>query len=101
MTDYWQFSKNIDNPGNCKRSGINITKNEFRKLGKRITSYMVKNHRDLYDAVKESINGEANRDNIYQALSAFLIDSRAAANIKAGDVAEISKSWVAFLEYLL
>ncbi len=34
MSDYWQFSKN-----DCKRSGVNLTRSDFEKLGTAITGH--------------------------------------------------------------
>lgn len=48
MTDYWQFNRNITDPENCRRSGINITNSEFRKLGTAITSYVSQTPSDLH-----------------------------------------------------
>ena len=98
LADYWQFSRNISDATNCKRSGINITKKEFRGLGRAITEYMVKKHRDQFDAVYKSMNSPAtNRENMYAALSYFLVNDKTPATL-ADQTDKIVNAWTAWLE---
>ncbi len=41
LTDYWQFNDE------CDRSGVNITRRDFQKMGRVATFYMIKNNQDL------------------------------------------------------
>lgn len=96
MRDYWQFSRNIDNEENCRRSGINITKGEFRKLGEKITSYMFRYHPDLALRVRKSMDVDSQVDNLYLALSEHLINESTPRRLGfKGE--EIVEAWVAFL----
>lgn len=105
IRDYWQFSARIMDTKNCKRSGINVTKNQFRRLGARITGYFVEKKNGqyvrpdlfaIYDAAKTAVNGNLNRDNLFMALSAFLINNKTPRQLTNVDA--IVKSYVAFLE---
>jgi hypothetical protein len=108
--DYWQFSKAFANKKNCGRSGINVTSQEFRKMGTKISAYTKANNAALFEKVRKSVEGAETITNLYYALSAFLINSdwvdnehpkMLAAN-KAGIASKadsIAKTWVEFLEY--
>lgn len=98
LVDYWQFSRNINDPKNCRRSGINITKNEFRLLGKRITSYLRDNYNREYSKLTSAMGVDSAETNIYNALSRFLISSNAPSKIPSDRVRNIVKSWVVVLE---
>ena len=98
MRDYWQFSRNITDPANCKRSGINITKKEFRKLGTLITTYVYDNHREVYDNVIATVGGGRDSDNLYQTLSSFLISESSPESLSAAKVRAATKAWVEFLK---
>lgn len=98
LSDYWQFSRNIDDPQNCKRSGINITNGEFRKLGRAITAHMRANHRSTYDRVKNSMGLTGSPTNLYNSLSKYLIAGNAPRTMTAAKVATISAAWLEFLE---
>ena len=100
LRDYWQFSRNIASTTNCNRSGINITKDEFRKLGARITAYLATNERKIYDRVRVSIGANLGNDNLFESLSYFLISSKAPSGHSAAKIKEITESWVAMLTYM-
>ncbi len=99
MKDYWQFSRNVTNTEHCRRSGINITKAEFRKLEKVITNYVSQNAPELIQALEESMQLNRSSSNIYETLSKYLISTRSARVIDADRVSEMTQSWVNFLEY--
>ncbi len=100
MRDYWQFSRNITNPQHCRRSGINITKSEFRRLEKEITSYTAENNEELYTRVKNSMGLEnRNVTNLYEALSKYLIATDAERVLEEEKVTEITQAWVDLLNY--
>lgn len=98
LRDYWQFSKNITNIKNCKRSGINVTKSEFRTLGQNITSYMIANHPAAYEKVSKNINAGARKDNVFEALSYFLISDKTPSKFTSAKVKQTVDAWVEFLE---
>lgn len=96
MRDYWQFSKRVDDQKNCARSGINITKKEFRKLGERITSYMFANHSKMTLRVQEAMGVKGRPvKNLYHELSRFLISNETPK--KLDTVNKIASVWVDFL----
>jgi len=97
MRDYWQFSRNITDPSNCKRSGINITKKEFRKLGTLITTYVYDNHREVYDRVAATISA-GDSDNLYKSLSDFLISESSPESLSSAKVRNATAAWVEFLK---
>jgi hypothetical protein len=80
MYDYWQFSKST-NPEHCKRSGINITRKEFRKLGKMITSYLKENNPTLINDITILIEASSRTTNIFYQLSKFFINSNTDKNL--------------------
>lgn len=77
MSDYWQFSNNSD-PKHCKRSGINITRKQFRLLGTKITSFMKDKNPELVSKIVDLMDKE-NTKNLYADLSTFLISNNAPA----------------------
>ncbi len=100
MRDYWQFSRNITDPKNCRRSGINITKAEFRKLGEAITTYIYDNHRDIYDRVNADMGNSKESDNLFKSLSYFLISGRSPEKFSTAKVRQITQGWVQLLGVL-
>lgn len=97
LQDYWQFSRNITSEKNCRRSGINVTKSQFRRLGKDITSYISRHHSATYKAVVKSM-GLKRSSNLYQSLSYFLIDDKLPKALSDERVEEITLAWVSFLQ---
>jgi hypothetical protein len=96
MRDYWQFSRRITDTRNCKRSGINITKKEFRKLEERITAYMYKNQPALAEGVQDAMGLSAKSRNLYFDLSKFLINDRTPKRL-GSEAKKITAAWVDFL----
>jgi len=72
MIDYWQFSSNTD-PQNCKRSGINLTNREFRKLDRLISNYQRQAHPELVYKVERHFKGIHLTGGLIADLSNFLI----------------------------
>jgi hypothetical protein len=98
LKDYWQFSRNITDPSNCKRSGINITKREFRKLGTAITQYMLANHPTETTSLLEAMEASVGvKSNAYESLSKYLISDSASASISPRAVTKVTKLWTEFL----
>ena len=93
MTDYWQFSRNITDPTNCKRSGINITNQQFRQLGTAITAYMNAKHADIAKAVKASMGLTGAQPNLFFSLSNFLMSDNSPKKFPAATVTAVTDSW--------
>ncbi|MBY0555374.1 hypothetical protein K2P97_12650 [bacterium] len=73
MIDYWQFSTSND-PANCNRSGINITRRDFRALGAMISDYQRENNPELVENVERHFKGIKTGGNVFAELSDFLIN---------------------------
>lgn len=73
MVDYWQFSSNPD-PQSKNRSGINVTRKQFRALGAKITAYEKKNNPELVKKVQAHLAGVKPSGNLFADLSTFLIN---------------------------
>lgn len=104
LNDYWQFSKAVNNTKNCRRSGINVTSKEFRKLASKITAYTKSNNAALFREVRESVEAPESTSNLYYALSSFLINSSWVDDdnpkkLSSERSAAIAKTWVKFLNY--
>ncbi len=97
LSDYWQFSRNIADPANCKRSGINITKSEFRMLGAAITTHLRQNRPAVYQRVKAALGLTSNSTNLYYSLSKYLIGNSAPRRLSDARAAKISDAWVELL----
>jgi hypothetical protein len=82
MIDYWQFSSNTDEK-NCKRSGINLTNQQFRKLGRLITQYERQAHPQLVKEVERHLDGIQLSDNLLADLSNFLIRYKTPTSLDA------------------
>lgn len=72
LVDYWQFSSNPD-PAHCTRSGINITRKDFRALGAQITSYQREVNPELVQRI-ETHMGITKSKNLFADLSGFIIN---------------------------
>lgn len=97
MVDYWQFSRRINDSKNCKRSGINVTKKEFRLLERKITDYMSKKSPALVNRLTKSMGLTKKVDNVYLALSEYLINDRTEKKLGSEKVKQITENWVEFL----
>jgi hypothetical protein len=97
LSDYWQFSRNITDPANCRRSGINITNGEFRKLGAAITAYVRAKHPATYDKVKAALGLTSNPTNLYNSLSKYLIGGAAPRTLSAARAADVTSAWLELL----
>lgn len=100
MKDYWQFSRNITNTEHCRRSGINITKKEFRLLEQKINKYVAANNPELLENLQTAMNLNRTPRNIYEALSQYLISDRSARSLSEEKVEEITSAWLNFLNYV-
>lgn len=97
MQDYWQFSSSTD-PKNCKRSGINITKREFRKLGRLITKYELKNNPHLIKELLYKIGGSSRGSaNAFKQLSSYFIRYNADKYVAQEFGHDLAKDFVKFL----
>jgi hypothetical protein len=99
MVDYWQFSRQYDNPEHCGRSGINITKSEFRLLGKKLTSYLKEFHPKVIAKISSGL-GLKNSANVFQSLSKFLINDELPSRLSKDQITKIKTGFVEALEIL-
>ncbi|MCB0394944.1 MAG: hypothetical protein KDD25_10310, partial [Bdellovibrionales bacterium] len=69
MTDYWQFNSA------CERSGVNLTRRDFTKMGEAITAFeKSENTEVVYDVA--ALIGKSSR-NIVEGVAEFFIDNGA------------------------
>ncbi|MDA9951717.1 hypothetical protein N9D31_03975 [Oligoflexaceae bacterium] len=99
MRDYWQFSRQYTNTQHCRRSGINITKREFRGTGALITRYVAQNNPSLYKAVIASLGVKSSK-NVFSTLSYFLINDKLPESLGSRKASQMTKAWVSFLDYI-
>ena len=94
LVDYWQFSTNTA-PESKNRSGINITKKEFRSLGQYITEFERANNPAVVTKV-ENILGATKSKNLFATFTETLIDLKAPQ--KYTNYKDISAAMVEFLK---
>lgn len=66
--DYWQFNKK------CDRSGVNVTRSDFQKMGKAITDWMSRSQRDVTGSLERDVRSSSN---LYQGIGRFFISNSA------------------------
>lgn len=66
LKDYWQFNKT------CDRSGVNVTRRDFTKMGQAITEWKAKGRNRTLLALKKNLESSSN--NLYSAISSFFIN---------------------------
>jgi hypothetical protein len=96
LIDYWQFSKS-DDPERCKRSGINVTRKDFSKLGSLISAYQRQNNPGLVSKVEAHFAANNRGRNVFQELSNHLIDLRAARSFNEAAANQLVEDFVEFL----
>jgi hypothetical protein len=94
MVDYWQFSKNPENPG---RSGINITRKAFSMLERKISDYERKNHPELVKNIESKLSGKKLNGNIFDEVSDFLISFNTQEDVKKV-ASELTEAYLKFLD---
>lgn len=99
LNSYWQFSRQFSNQQHCRRSGINITKREFRALGQLLTTYVKENNPKVYQNVVKSL-GMTRTKNVFSATSYFLINDKLPNSLGADRVQKITYSWMQFEYYI-
>jgi len=82
LIDYWQFNKS------CDRSGVNITRGDFQKMGRAISTWLKRNDRVLGSSVKKNIGTAGS--NVYSSISKFFISNKAPASYgsKTSDIVD-------------
>ncbi len=100
MKDYWQFTSSTRERPHCLSSGINLTKDQFRLLGKKITNYVKENKLSVLQRVSRSMDLWDNPENLYQSLSLFLISEQTPNSFSQKQISEVIASWVSFLDYV-
>lgn len=80
--DYWQFNKK------CDRSGVNITRRDFEKMGSGITTWAKSNQRELTRELETTL--DASGRNIYDSIASFFISNSAPNDLgeRADDVVD-------------
>ncbi len=98
LVDYWQFS---DSPcqGTRNRSGINITRNEFAKLGYEISEFQRKAN-PLIVRRLEVLLGNQKEKNLFRQLSNYIINLRTPKQLgpKAYEIAEAFAQFLAVVK---
>ena len=95
MVDYWQFSKSTDE-ANCNRSGINITKQDFRKLGRLITQFEKQKHPQLVSRIENNMGSVQKSGNVFADLTRYLISYQAPRQMSAKQM-ELAEDFSEFL----
>ncbi len=101
LNDYWQFSRvwQSGSTSSCTRSGINLTKKEFRSLGQTITQWMRANQPDTFNALASAMEIKPTQINdslnLYFELSKMLISQRGLDTFD--NAAALSDAWVNFI----
>jgi hypothetical protein len=96
LIDYWQFTTNPD-PKSCGRSGINITKKDFRALGLAVSKFEREHHPELVANVERHFEGVKTGGNVFAELSSYLISYKAPRSM-GRDGQQLVKDMMAFLE---
>jgi hypothetical protein len=96
LIDYWQFTTNPD-PKSCGRSGINITKRDFRALGLAISKYEREHNPEIVANVERHFEGVRTGGNVFAELSSYLISDKAPRSMgRSGQ--QLVKDMLVFLE---
>lgn len=94
LIDYWQFSSNPD-PSHCSRSGINITRKDFRALGAEITKQQRELNPELVKKIEKTL-GVRNSRNLFADLSGFIINLKTAGQLDE-ETLELAHDFTQFL----
>ncbi|MCE3009040.1 MAG: hypothetical protein LW875_00325 [Proteobacteria bacterium] len=94
MVDYWQFSSS-SNPEHCKRSGINITRKDFRALGALITERVRETHPNVVKAVEKRL-GISHSKNLFADLTEYITNNKTPKKMTRGNL-NLVEEYVAFL----
>lgn len=95
MVDYWQFSSSSD-PASCNRSGINITRKDFRALGAAITDYQRENNSALVEKVEKHLRLSKDSKNLFADFSKFLINKNTPDRLDK-ETLKLAEDFTAFL----
>lgn len=95
MVDYWQFSSSTD-PESCNRSGINVTRRDFRALGAAITAYQLENNPELVENVERHLTNTRTKGNLFAQLSEFLINYKTPKKLSKANL-QLAEDFTAFL----
>ncbi|MES3038974.1 MAG: hypothetical protein V4736_13795 [Bdellovibrionota bacterium] len=95
MIDYWQFSSN-PSPESKNRSGINVTRKEFRALEIAISKFERKNHPELVEKVEKHFAGVRTGGNVFAELSEYLINFKTPRQLGPSDL-ELANDMTEFL----
>jgi hypothetical protein len=96
LYDYWQFSSST-NISHCRRSGINVTKRSFRKLGLIISKYIRKHNPEIVANVERHFSSRNTGKNVFYQLSKFFINSKTPATLGDKGSSELAEDFTVFL----
>ena len=71
LTDYWQFN------ASCDRSGVNLTRRDFNKMGDAITTWLIKNSQELSIETFNELLQTKWTDNFIDKFTGFIISNQA------------------------
>lgn len=84
----------------CGRSGVNMSRKEWRKLGKEITAYLERSDdgRKLLENVRKYLGSTRLEGDIFREIAKFLINDKTPTKIKSWST--LSKNTAKLLEYV-
>lgn len=90
LVDWWQFSTNPD-PKHRNRSGINMTRRDFTKLGLLISEYEREKNPELVAKLEAMLGNQKREKNLFRQLSNYIINLKTPTSLgsKAYNLAEV------------
>ncbi len=89
LTDYWQFNDE------CDRSGVNITRRDFQKLGQLATYFMIKNNETLDPRVLNRAFRRQWTRNFIETITYAIINNRAPDRYENwNELVELAVQWI-------
>lgn len=89
MTDYWQFNKE------CERSGVNLTRKDFKKMGKAITGFLIKESNMVTPKSFLKTFKKKWLSNYVDAITTFIVNNKAPRVFKnSEDLVDATVAWV-------
>ncbi|MBX9767478.1 MAG: hypothetical protein K2X47_09430, partial [Bdellovibrionales bacterium] len=89
LTDYWQFNKE------CKRSGVNMTRSDFSKMGTEITDALASGRPAVVKAARRIVG--AKEKNVISGVAELFINDDAPSEYSPAEVAAMTKAIVDFV----
>ena len=79
LTDYWQFNRK------CDRSGVNITRGDFSKMGSALTTWANDYNEDEVADLNRKLRSSSKRYNLIAAISSQFISNSAPSKFENAD----------------